>query len=220
MKFIKNDYTFYKIVCDDVPEFVYIGSTCNFIRRKSQHKGACNNPTNRCHNLKLYQTILEHGGWDKWDMIIIDKLDQSTLLDARIREEELRLKYNGNLNMVKAHITTEELIEHKKEYRQENKLELSEQQKEYRQLNKEAIKEHQKEYRQLNKEAIKEKDKLYRQISKDKIKEKAKEYYNLNKESLNEKMTCDCGATFSKHNLPRHKRSIKHQNYCETIDLS
>ena len=42
-KKVINDYYFYKIVCDDLPHYIYIGSTCDFIRRKSLHKSDCNN---------------------------------------------------------------------------------------------------------------------------------------------------------------------------------
>ena len=222
MKFIKNDYTFYKIVNEELPEYVYVGATCNFIRRKSEHKGTCNNPNQKKHNLKIYQTIRATGGWDKWKMVIIDKLDQSTLLEVRIKEEALRKEYNGNLNMVKAHTTTEERIETQKEYNQLNKKTIKEQRKAYRETNKDDIKERKKIYRENNQETLKEKAKLYHHTNQEAINEKKKCYYHENKEHLNEKkkekMTCECGVIVRKNDLSRHKRSIKHQNYCETVE--
>ena len=174
-----NDYVFYKIINDDLPEYVYIGSTGCFYKRKQSHKDDCDNPNSKKYNLKLYQTIRENGGWEKWNMVIIDKGEQMTLTDTRIKEEKLRKEYNGNLNMVKAYTSTEE----KKEY-----------------LN---------EYRQDNKQIINEKAKYYYQAN--------KKYFN---EKWREKFTCECGAIFNINNLSRHKKSLKHQQFCQPIDLS
>ena len=207
-----NDYIFYKIVNDDLPEYIYIGSTGCFIKRKISHKEACNNLNSRHHHLKLYKTIRENGGWDQWNMVVIDKLDQTTLLDARIKEEELRKEYNGNLNTIKAYRTDEE----KKEYYQENKGRA----KEYKQKNKKDISKKQKEYRDSHQEFIVEKRKEYYDSNKKTILEKAKKNYQTNKEAINEKMTCECGSIFIKNTLNRHKKSLKHQQFCQPIDLS
>ena len=52
---------------------VYIGSCCNFSRRKCEHKRRCNNPIYNSHNLKVYQYIRDNDGWDYWIMTkIID----------------------------------------------------------------------------------------------------------------------------------------------------
>tara|TARA_R110002167_G_scaffold41862_1_gene127731 strand:+ start:136 stop:639 length:504 start_codon:yes stop_codon:yes gene_type:complete len=115
-----NDYVFYKIICDDLPEYVYIGSTGCFSKRKGAHKGRCNNPNRKNYKCKLYQTIRDNGGWDKWQMVIIDKLDQTTLLDARIKEEALMKEYNGNLNSQKAYRSVEEAKEYEKEHKKEH----------------------------------------------------------------------------------------------------
>ena len=198
MKPIINDYVFYKIINDDLPEYTYIGSSCNFIRRKCEHKITCNNPNRKGHHLKIYQIIRNNGGWEKWDMVMIDKLDQTTLLDARIKEEELRLKYDGNLNTNKAYQTVEELNEHRKQ--------------------------HKKEYHESNKEAISEKWNEYYKKNKEALSEKKKEHYESNKETIlekmKEKMTCECGSIFAKKALNRHLNTLKHQQFCQPIDLS
>ena len=146
MKFIINDYVFYKIVCDELPEYIYIGATVHFIKRKCYHKGSCNNPNAKEHNYKLYKTIRDNGGWDKWDMLVIDEAKQVTLTEARIKEEELRLKYNGNLNSNKAYLTVEDMSSDEKEYK-----------KVYQESNKELIAEKKKVYRELHKKSINEK---------------------------------------------------------------
>ena len=128
-----SHYTFYKIVCEDCPDYIYIGSTKSYRSRKNQHKIACN--SDKKYHLKIYQKIRENGGWDKWNMIIIDEGDDLTFTQARIKEEELRLKYNGNLNSIKAFRTEEEKKEYKKEYGKEycfnNKEKRKEQRKQY-----------------------------------------------------------------------------------------
>lgn len=48
---------------------IYIGSCCNFVRRKCQHKSICNNPNDIHYNFKVYQFIRENGGWECWCMI-------------------------------------------------------------------------------------------------------------------------------------------------------
>jgi hypothetical protein len=108
-----SQYIFYKIACEDCPEYVYIGSTKSFRSRKYQHKSSCNNTNNKSYNLKLYNKIRENGGWDNWSMNVIDEGNDLTFTQSRIKEEDLRIKYNGNLNSNKAFKKYEE---HKKEY--------------------------------------------------------------------------------------------------------
>ena len=51
----------YKIVCKDLNiKDLYVGSTTDFIRRKSMHKFNCNK--NAC-NYKIYEIIRKNGGW-------------------------------------------------------------------------------------------------------------------------------------------------------------
>ena len=50
-------------------------------------------------------------------MLIIDEGNELTFTQARIREEELRVKYNGNLNAQRAYTTEEE----KKQYYKKNR---------------------------------------------------------------------------------------------------
>tara|TARA_R110000851_G_scaffold291779_1_gene446184 strand:- start:15 stop:674 length:660 start_codon:yes stop_codon:yes gene_type:complete len=213
MKPIINDFIFYKITNEDFPDYVYIGSTSNFIQRKYSHKGSCNNPNSKKHHFKLYKTIRENGGWDRWEMLVVDKLEQSTLTEARIKEEELRLKYNGTMNSQKAH-TILKKNEYAKEYHEKNKDEILDRHKKYRENNKDEISEKNKEYRENNKDELKEKAKEYNENHKNETKEYNKEYRKANKDVLNEKkkekITCECGSIFSKGSLSRHIKTNKH----------
>jgi hypothetical protein len=137
-------YYIYKICCDDLPDFVYVGSTKAFRQRKNQHKNCYNNGD----NFKLYNTIRENGGWDNWRMVILEDLGEVSLTQARIKEEEHRVKLNGNLNMRKC---KGDKKEYDKEYKKTNEK-YKENQKEYV-----------KEYRKLEyvKERKKESNKKY-----------------------------------------------------------
>tara|TARA_R110000772_G_scaffold29027_1_gene72856 strand:+ start:685 stop:1194 length:510 start_codon:yes stop_codon:yes gene_type:complete len=66
--------TIYKIFCNDlnVPE-IYVGSTCSFINRKYGHKSNCHNEHFPGYNFKVYKFIRANGGWENWEMVIIDE---------------------------------------------------------------------------------------------------------------------------------------------------
>jgi len=140
----------YKIWKDD--EF-YVGSTTDLASRKRQHKNACNCITHKDHNCKVYQTIREKGGWVAWEMTPLEEYKEcQTQIEARIREEEWRVKLNANLNSRKCFadsLTKEYMIQYNKERKEELK--------QYRQEHKEEIKEYNKQYAQDNANKLKEK---------------------------------------------------------------
>jgi hypothetical protein len=131
-------YYIYKICCDDCPDFVYVGSTKAFRERKAQHKMDCNNENRKGYNRKLYNTIRDNGGWENWRMVIIEECGDITFTQARIREEEHRVKLNANLNSQKCQSDNKE---YKKEWYEKNKEEILEKHKDYKDKNKEKISE-------------------------------------------------------------------------------
>jgi hypothetical protein len=153
----------YRISCNDLPDFIYVGSTTDFVKRKNQHK--CYSKTKEC---KLYQIMRENGGWDNWRICIIEEYpDCKNCIEQRMREQKWIDELNGNLNMKKAYISEEELKEknkkYLKEYYKENKEQILEEQKEYAEQHKEEIKEYKKEYTEQNREKIKQYRKEYYQ---------------------------------------------------------
>jgi hypothetical protein len=56
-------------------DMVYIGSTEDIIRRLKSHISRCNNSNSPKYNLKVYKYIRENGGFDEWDMLIIDEIE-------------------------------------------------------------------------------------------------------------------------------------------------
>ena len=77
----------YKITCNDTSiTECYVGSTCNFTRRKSQHKHKCNNVNTTGYNIPLYKFIRDNGGWDNFTMSPIKKFPCSDKMEKLIEE--------------------------------------------------------------------------------------------------------------------------------------
>ena len=185
----------YKLCCKDASiNETYVGSTCNFNRRKSQHKYRCNNETDVCYNLKVYQFIRKFGGWENWNMIMIYEASLKNKLEKEKLErdfiEQIKPKLNNN-------IPTRNM-------------------KEYYKVNKTEMLEKNKKYRKENKEKISVQKKLYAEANKEKIKEYLSEYTEKHKEHLSslnkQKIICECGVEILKYGLNRHMKSKKHLN--------
>jgi len=92
-------YIFYQIASlDETIEFMYIGSTIDFIRRKHEHKKTCNNEKNKNYNLPIYKFIRENGNWSNFYIVPIEEAEFETKLQARIHEHQLIEKYKLNKN--------------------------------------------------------------------------------------------------------------------------
>jgi hypothetical protein len=97
----KNDIDYsntiiYKIICNDKTiNDVYVGHTTNFTKRKYLHKIACNNLDNK---LKIYDTIRQHGGFDNWEMVEIEKYNCKDKTEARIKEQHHYEELKSTLN--------------------------------------------------------------------------------------------------------------------------
>ena len=216
----------YKLCCKD-PNIkdIYIGSTCNFIKRKSAHKCHCNKETHNDYNTYKYQFIRDNGGWCNWIMVMVKEFscENKRQLESEERKqiEELKPTLNHNVptrtpkEYKQAHMTFYQ--KYNKEYRLENKQKLCEKAKEYYNENKQKLYEKSKEYKLENKDKIAEQRKEYRLKNKQKLCEKTKEYQLKNKEKIaekaKEKIECDiCKCMVRKCAFKRHTRSLKHQN--------
>ena len=144
----------YKIQCldEDIKE-IYVGSSCNFTRRKCEHKSDCNTEHSKKYNYKVYQFIRDNGGWDNWRIVPIEKIKCIDKIEMLIEETKIIEREKATLNAKKAHSTKEEKKEYYDEYRktynpkyyEENKEQILEQSKIYRDENKEKTKESRKE---------------------------------------------------------------------------
>lgn len=164
-----NNSIIYRLICENpLITDEYIGSTINKNRRKQEHKNVCNNEIHKTHNLKVYQFIRENGGFDNWNMIVLEEYSCENRVQLCQRErfwiEERKPTLNCNIpiriegemkQILKEYEKTEKRLEYKKEYR---KTEIvKEYEKKYRQLDKrkEYTKKYNEEYKRQNTQKIK-----------------------------------------------------------------
>tara|TARA_R110000751_G_scaffold247513_1_gene347318 strand:- start:44 stop:565 length:522 start_codon:yes stop_codon:yes gene_type:complete len=108
-----NESMIYKLCClDTTIEEIYIGSTTNFRRRKTEHKRDSNTINRRGYNRNVYKFIRDNGGWDNWDMILIAKVNCNDKMELRQKEREFMEEYKPFLNMFSAYTTYEEKLKH------------------------------------------------------------------------------------------------------------
>ena len=155
---------------------VYIGSCCNFSRRKCEHKRVCNNPTYNQHNIKVYQYIRENDGWDYWIMTKIIDYPCNNKGELNTMERKYIDEYKSILNCINPTRT-------KTEYYNDNIKKIAEQRKKHYNENIEKFAENHKQYRDDNRDKLKE----WYYDNRDKILEKAKHYRDNNREILSGK---------------------------------
>jgi len=179
----------YKIVCNDLTiKDCYVGHTTDMTKRKYCHKSRCHNEKDKRHHLKIYKIIRENGGWDNWNMLLVEKFPCKDKFEACKREREVYEELDAKMNTNRPHRTQEDHKEEQRQYDQQ-----------YKEKNKEVIAEKQKHYREENKE----KNKLYYQ-------EYSKQYREKHKEELAEKIECEyCSKLITKRNMPRHLKICK-----------
>ena len=175
----------YKIVCNDLNiKDCYVGHTTDMTKRKYTHKNSCNNEKHKAHNHKIYQIIRENGGWENWNMLLVEKFPCKDQYEACKREREVYEELDAKMNTYRPYLTQEELKEYHKKYREENKEERKEYEKQYYQEHKQ----YKKQYYQEHKTEIIEKQ----------------------KEKLKEKAECEyCSKLLTKRNMTRHLKTCK-----------
>ena len=145
MPLTKVDYSktiIYKIQHKEIDELLYVGSTTDFTRRKAQHKRACDNANNKCHNFKVYETIRDNGGFDCFNIIVIKDFPCNTKQEALMEEDKIMRQMKCNMNSRRAYQTHEERVEYTKQYDQL-----------YKEKHREKIREQSKEYSNMYREA-------------------------------------------------------------------
>ena len=103
----------YKIEHIENTNLVYVGHTTSFNKRKGKHKSNCNNEKSRQHNYKIYQMIREHGGWDAFRMIEVEKYP------CKDKQEIIqKLKSGNNTQIMNTHFfhSDEEKLQKQKHY--------------------------------------------------------------------------------------------------------
>ena len=190
----------YKLVkeCDD-DKMIYIGSTNLTLRKRlTVHKKKAVDFPNR----KVYKYIAENGGWNKFEIKLIEKIEYENDTELKIKEEHYRANQVQNLllNSQKSYVGLElkeyskqyykENINKRKEYIEKNKDRIKEHKKEYdkqyREKNIERISEYKKEWKKSNKERISQYKKEWKKANKERISQYKKEWKKANKERISE----------------------------------
>jgi len=166
MTLLPIDYSktiIYKLCCNDTGVTqIYVGSTTDWTRRKSNHKRICNNETHKYYNFKNYQFIRANGGWDNWKMIQIEAYPCNNKREAEARERYWYEILGAQLNSQCPFITPEEKKECQKKYDLKNKEKKAERDKQYYLANKEKLAEQKRQYNLANKKQLKEYQRQYR----------------------------------------------------------
>lgn len=91
----------YKITCKNPEVFdVYVGHTTNFVQRKHTHKICCNDSKSPVYNCQLYEIIRNNGGWNNWQMEIINIFNCRDHYEAMQKEQEYFVTLNATLNNI------------------------------------------------------------------------------------------------------------------------
>jgi predicted GIY-YIG superfamily endonuclease len=177
-------------------ENIYIGHTTDMTKRKYEHKSHCNNPNSKQYNCKKYQFIRENGGWENWEMILVENYPCKDVNEAKAKERQHQVELKSKLNS--------DIVGRTKE--------------EWSNDNKNKIIEYKEKYQTNNKEIIIERSKKHYQENIDKKLEYQKQRYYDKRETINqmkkEKIKCNiCGFEGRKTDLARHQKSKKCINY-------
>lgn len=204
----------YKIIADnDETQIAYIGSTLEkqLSRRMSYHRS---DYTAFKEGTKTHFTssfiLFDEFGIQNCKIVLLQSYEVSSKDELRAREQEWIDKI-PNCNKNKAFRTEEQKKEYQrnydKQYAIDNHEKISKQKKVYAEEHKEEITSYQKQYKVDNRE---------------KLLADKKADYQKNKEkhlaSQAEKVTCICGLTLSRGNLPAHERSQQHLDFVNGVE--
>ena len=110
----------YRIVCRDLQVTdCYVGSTTNFDQRKASHRYACLDASSAKNNLKVYVAIRNNGGWDNWDVVVVENYPCANKNELHTRERFHMEQLGATLNRKTPTRTLQE-------YREEHKEEMAE----------------------------------------------------------------------------------------------
>ena len=114
----------YKIQHKTNPSLIYIGSTDNFEKRVINHKTDCYNKNCHEYNLKKYKIIRDCGGFDAFDIQIIDVLITEDKLVRRQLEQYYMDKFNSLESMNSQNAFTDR-EEYHRLYIEKNRTEIN-----------------------------------------------------------------------------------------------
>lgn len=137
----------YKLCCNDLAVAdIYIGSTCNFRKRKCDHKSACE----RGVDYPVYNFICNHGGFSNWQMVQVEAYPCTCKRELEARERYQIEQLRPTLNKYIPTRTGAEWYMDNREVKLQYK-------RRYDEANREAINQYHKQYKEANRELINQK---------------------------------------------------------------
>tara|TARA_R110001592_G_scaffold201283_1_gene450354 strand:- start:15 stop:584 length:570 start_codon:yes stop_codon:yes gene_type:complete len=180
----------YKIVCYETDE-IYVGSTVRDIEdRLYEHK--------KSSNVCCSKQIIDR---NNYYIELLETYPCNNEFELKLKEGE----YQKSMKCINKLIAGRT----EAEYRQDNKEKISKNNREYRQNNLETVRAHDKERYQDNKETINARHREWRQNNKEAIK--------AHKSKV---VICECGIKSAKGTLAQHRRSKKHIDLMNKLNLS
>ena len=199
LRAINYDKThFYKIVCKDTNiKDCYVGHTTDFTTRKCSHqRNSKKTDGTEQSDLYVYKFIRENGGWENWDMVLIETSKCDNGLQARQRERYFIETLGASLNKTIPFLSVEEKKERDHLRYKEN------------------IDRHNELMRDVNKRLRQEFPERYKEYDRQK--------WINNKEKIQahqkEIIKCECGVNFQRTSKARHEKSKKHQQYLQSLN--
>ena len=174
----------YSIVCKTDETMLYIGSTTNFTKRKSEHKKNTIDDKSKKYHIQKYVMIRANGGWDNFEMKPIKEFPCESKIQLVIEEERIRVETKANLNAMRAYRTTEEHKEYNKTYNEKHKEHRTQLHKKCYETHSDKKKERSRKQYAENKEEMKENNKEYREAHKEEIKKSRQMWYQANIETI------------------------------------
>ena len=96
----------------------YIGSCWDMKRRLRDHKDKCNNKNNNDYKYPLYRYMRENGGWDNFEMTIIDSGECEDELELHCAEQ-FYIDMSGGIENL---LNGQDALMDKKKYREKNNI--------------------------------------------------------------------------------------------------
>ncbi len=115
-----KDYSkcaFYRLVCRDITVTeCYVGHSTNIVKRRNKHKSTCHNENGKKFNLFVYRFIRDHGGFENWQLLVIEQLAMADGIAARLRERHWTEHFKSTLNSnVPGRTYAEYRVDHREE---------------------------------------------------------------------------------------------------------
>ena len=213
----------YKLCCKD-PSITdcYVGSTCNVRTRRDRHRRRCVYESEKGYNLRLYQFIRAHGGWDNWTMVVLEEFSCETRVQRNTREHEWfqRLRDIATLNscVPGAFAVAGSKDQYMKDRYAEKRDELNAKSRVYHHANKDRMNSLSRQYRIDHHDEVRAKanqpipcDHCGEVVARGGMsRHKQTQKCQQRKTTIEPQTECDlCGASVTRYKLPRHKQTKK-----------